>query len=327
MEITTIKNAYVSYFDVLGFTSRFISGDLMHRYENLIAAIEELNDPDVTFFLFSDSIVVISESFKKVRETTRSIYTWGILNDFWLRGAIARGDVTGLDFSKVVNGNRVILPFLGEGYLKAYKLESTLNISGIVLDDIFFDPGNECAALRKQIDYVDYEEYLPKRGYEDKKLLLLPKEGSLGQIVDTMYFEEMLKSHVDDIDKYINTFIFFIETLLRTADDPTIIKFLDNLLRELELHGSHILIPSKVVIIFVAVIEGLIKRFRSGIKGGALKMPREKLEIYVGDILGALKAQGYLPTFVDYVLEYDKKRRATIYKDINSLRANWPGFH
>lgn len=327
MKITTIKNAYVSYFDVLGFTSRFISGDLMHRYENLIEAIEELNDPDVTFFLFSDSIVVISESFKKVRETTRSIYTWGILNDFWLRGGIARGDVTGLDFSKVINENRVILPFLGEGYLKAYKLESTLNISAIVLDDIFFDPGNECAALRKKIDYVDYEEYLPKRGYEDKKLLLLPKEGSLSQIVDTMYFEEMLKSHVDDIDKYINTFIFFIETLLRTADNPTILRFLDNLLRELELHGSHILIPSKVVIIFVAVIEGLIKRFRTGTFNLVPDNPREILETYTGNIIGTLKTQGYLPTFVDYVLEYDKKRHTTVYKDINSLRANWSGFH
>jgi hypothetical protein len=321
-----IENAYVAYFDVLGFTSRFISGELMDRYEKLIAAVESLKEKDITYFLFSDSIVIISASFKKVRETSRSIYTWGILNDFWLRGAIARGSVTGLDFSTFIHENRVILPFLGEGYLKAYKLESTLNISGIALDDVFFDPGRECAALKKETDYVIYEEYLPKRGYEDKKLLLLPKEGSLSQIVDTMYFEEMLKSHVDDIDKYINTFIFFIETFLRTADNPTILKFLDNLLRELELHGSHVLIPSKVVIIFVAVIEGLIKRFRRGAFNLVPDNPQEILETYVGNILGTLKVQGYLPTFVDYVLEYDKKRHTSVYKDINSLRANWSGF-
>ena len=47
----------------------------------------------------------------------------------------------------------------------------------------------------------------------------------------------------------------------------------------------------------------------------------------VGNILGTLKAQGYLPTFVDYVLEYDKKRHTTVYKDINRLRADWSGFH
>lgn len=327
MQELTGENAYVSYFDVLGFTSRFLSGDLRHRYEKLIAAVDELKDKDVTYFLFSDSIVMISKSFARVREATRSIYTWGILNDFWLRGAISHGSLTKLDFSSFVTGNRVVLPFLGEGYLKAYKLESTLNISGIVLDDIFFNPGKECAALRREVDYVEYEEYLPKRGYEDRKLLLLPKEGSLRQIVDTMYFEEMLKSHINDIDKYINTFIFFIETLLKTADHPTVVKFLDNLLKELELHGSHVLIPSKVIIIFVAVIEGLIRRFRSGSFDDIAGNPRERLETYVGNILGALKAQGYLPTFVDYVLEYDKKRHTTVYKDINRLRADWSGFH
>jgi len=327
MNSHTIENAYVAYFDVLGFTSRFISGDLMHRYKNLIDAIEDLQDSDITYFLFSDSITVISRSFTKVRETARSIYTWGILNDFWMRGAIARGTVTGLDFSTYIQNNRIILPFLGEGYLKAYQLESTLNISAIVLDDIFFNPGKECAALRKQVDYVEYEEYLPKRGYEDKKLLLLPKEGSLKQIVDTMYFEEMLKSHVDDIDKYINTFIFFIETFLRTADQSTVVKFLDNLIRELKLHGNQILIPSKVAIIFVAVIEGLIRRFRTGAFHVLQDAPQQKLEIYIGEILGTLKTQGYLPTFVDYVLEYDKKRHTTVYKDINKLRADLSGFH
>ncbi len=324
--VDTVKKAYVAYFDVLGFTSRFLSGDLQNRYERLVEAIDGIKDNDITCFLFSDSIVIISRSFTKVRETSRSVYTWGILNDFWLRGAIAHGGLTEMDFSKFITRNRVVLPFLGEGYLKAYTLESTLNISGIALDDMFFEPGKECAALRRELDYVSYEEYLPKRGYEDQKLLLLPEDGSLRQIVDTMYFEEMLKSHVNDIDKYINTFIFFIETLLKTADHETIVRFLDNLLKQLELHGSHVLIPSKVIIIFVAVIEGLIRRFRSGALGVAGTNPRELLETYVGNILGSLKVQGYLPTFVDYVLEYDKKRHSTVYHDINKLRADWSGF-
>lgn len=326
MEEPVLTNAYVAYFDVLGFTSRFLSGDLKNRYEKLVASIDERRDKNTIYFLFSDSIVVISKSFTRVRETARSIYTWGVLNDFWLRGGIAHGGFTNLDFGTFVTDNRVILPFLGEGYLKAYKLESTLNISGIALDNIFFEPGKECAALKREADYVEYEEYLPKRGYEDRKLLLLPEEGSLRQIVDTMYFEEMLKSHINDIDKYINTFIFFIETLLRTADHDTVVKFLDNLLKELELHGSHVLIPSKVIIIFVAVIEGLIRRFRSGLFDDIAGNPRERLETYVGSIIGTLKAQGYLPTFVDYVLEYDKKRHTTVYKDINRLRADWSAF-
>ncbi|NLT21445.1 MAG: hypothetical protein GXX82_00195, partial [Syntrophorhabdus sp.] len=52
-----------------------------------------------------------------------------------------------------------------------------------------------------------------------------------------------------------------------------------------------------------------------------------RLETYVGNILGTLKTQGYLPTFVDYVLEYDKARHTTVYKDINRLRADWSDFH
>ena len=60
--------------------------------------------------------------------------------------------------------------------------------------------------------------------------------------------------------------------------------------------------------------------------GRAPLVPREILETYVGNILGSLKVQGYLPTFVDYVLEYDKKRHSTVYWDINKLRADWSGF-
>ena len=51
------------------------------------------------------------------------------------------------------------------------------------------------------------------------------------------------------------------------------VRFLNNLLKQLDLHGSHVLIPSKVIIIFVAVIEGLIRRFRSGAFDGAVINP------------------------------------------------------
>jgi hypothetical protein len=75
-----------------------------------------------------------------------------------------------------------------------------------------------------------------------------------------------------------------------------------------------VLIPSKVIIIFVAVIEGLIRTFPLGHLRRHPRKPRERLETYVGNILGTLKTQGYLPTFVDYVLEYDKARHTTVYK-------------
>jgi hypothetical protein len=320
-----MENAYVSYFDVLGFTSRFISGDLMHRYGKLINVITRINDPDVNILLFSDSIVIFSERFEKLKNGTQVLYAWGIIHDFWLRGAITRGNVTGYDTASIIREDKIILPFLGEGYLKAYGLESTLNISGIVIDDTLFSPeGGIGADLTRDVDYVEYEEYLPKRGYEGKKRLLLPREDSVVKIVDTMYFEEMLKSHVEDIDKYINTFCFFIKFLLDSASLGTVKAFLQKLLGNMRLHSQRVLIPSKVVIIFIVLIEGLLNRYRSG-RHNDYSDP-SLLELDISNILRTLKEQGYLPSFIDYLLDFDKKRHTNLYKDINNLRTSWRDF-
>jgi hypothetical protein len=319
------KNAYVSYFDILGFTSRFISGDLMHHYEDLITVVKEIKDTDLSILLFSDSIVIFSEHFGKVKNAAQAFYTWGILQDFWLRGAIAQGNVTKFDLGSFTHERKIILPFLGEGYLKAYKLESTLNISGIVIDDALFSSDE---SVRRQLatdtDYVEYEEYLPKRGYEGKKRLLLPTENSVRQIVDTMYFEEMLKSHIEDIDKYINTFCFFIKFLLDNAVRETVTAFLQKILGTLELQSQWVLIPSKVVIIFVVLVEGLLNRYRSG-KHKDCSDP-SLLELDISNIVRTLKEQGYLPAFIDYLLEYDKRRHTNLYRDINNLRSSRQNF-
>jgi len=320
-----LEDAYVSYFDILGFTSRFISGDLTHHYEDLITVIEEIEDPGLSILLFSDSIVIYSADFGKVKNAVQVFYTWGILQDFWLRGAIAQGNVAKFDIASFAHKDKIILPFLGEGYLKAYKLESTLNISGIVIDDALFpSPGAVSEELTRDLDYIEYEEYLPKRGYEGKKRLLLPTENSVRQIVDTMYFEEMLKSHIEDIDKYINTFCFFIKFLLDNSDRDTVKAFLQRLLGTLELHSKWVLIPSKVVIIFVVLAEGLLNRYRSG-RHQDCSDP-SLLELDISAIVRTLKEQGYLPAFIDYLLEYDKKRHTSLYKDINNLRSNRQNF-
>ena len=320
-----LENAYVSYFDILGFTSRFISGDLTHRYEDLITVIQEIKDPGLNILLFSDSIVIYSADFGKVKGAVQVFYTWGILHDFWLRGAIAQGNVTKFEMGSSADNDKIILPFLGEGYLRAYKLESTLNISGIVIDDALFSSvGGVREKLAQDTDYIEYEEYLPKRGYEGRKRLLLPTENSVRQIIDTMYFEEMLKSHIEDIDKYINTFCFFIKFLLDNSVRDTVTAFLQKLLGTLELHSQWVLIPSKVVIIFVVLVEGLLNRYRSG-KHQDCSDP-SLLELDISNIVRTLKEQGYLPAFIDYLLEYDKKRRTSLYKDINNLRSNQQNF-
>lgn len=312
-----IDNAYVCFFDVLGFTSSFISGKLSKRYDGLIEMTNKLNDQDVTIFLMSDSILCVSSEFQKLLDTSKEFYTWGILKDFWLRGAITRGSVTQYKERVVTEPNRFIIPFLGDGYLRAYTLEVTLNISGVALDSIFFETDESNPGFKRGIDYIEYEEYLPKVGYEGKKKLLLPKADSLRQVVDTMYFAEMLESHVEDIDKYINTFCFYIQHLLERASTENLISFVQKMMKEFEFQAGRILIPTNIVIIFIAMIQGLFNRYRSS--EGMHQCDPGQLKFLVSQIISVLKQQGYLSAFVDTLLSFDKMRQTSLYKEINNL--------
>ncbi len=124
-ENLVIENAFVSYIDVLGFRARFASADFTRKYERLIETISGINDEGLSVFLLSDSIVTVSEDFEKIKRQTRDFYTWGVLNDFWIRGGIARGNVTrykevterNIDFLLPVGNNSRI------NFVRTYKLE------------------------------------------------------------------------------------------------------------------------------------------------------------------------------------------------------------
>ena len=315
-----IKNAYVCYADVLGFTSRFISGDLSSKYEQLIKMVNDIDDPDIIVFLMSDSIVIISMDFEKFRDTVKEFYTWGIFNDFWLRGAITRGDVTRYHEVAATTQNRFILPFLGDGYLRAYAIETTLNMSGIAIDDNFFNSEESNPGFKLGIDYIEYEEYLPKEGYEIKKKLLLPKEHSLRQVLETMYFEEMLGSHAEDVDKYINTLCFFIQQVLEKANTGNLVSFTEKMTDEFELQAKHTLMPTRIATIFIAMIEGLLNRYRSN--DSSHYCNHEQIAMLISKIVSAMKEQGYLSAFVDSLIDFDKKRLTTLYKEINNIRSH-----
>lgn len=320
---TNSENTYISYMDILGFSSRIENDDFKKKYKKLINIIENNKDKEVGLYLLSDSIVILSRKFEKVKKHTQDIYTWSILNDFWLRGAIAKGEIVNINSREVTrkNGN-IILPYLGQAYLTAYNLESKLNLAGIAIDKELF-PDNPDLPLVLNIDYIEYEEYLHKEGNEGERRFLLPCTNYEKQILNSIYFEEMLKSHSTDIDKYINTFSFCIMLLIKNADNLDIYNFLEGLLKQLGLHGRRILIPSKVVIIFIAVIDSLFKRFRSF---NDKYYSASLLELNISTIIHALKKEGYLSTFTNYVLEYDKKRHTSLYKDIYEVRSNLSNF-
>jgi uncharacterized membrane protein len=137
------------------------------------------------------------------------------------------------------------------------------------------------------------------------------------QVVDTMYFAEMLESHFEDVDKYINTFCFYIQHLLERASTENLIAFVEKMMKEFEIQAGRILIPTKIVTIFIAMIQGLFNLYKSS--EGIHRCDPGQLQFLVSQIVSILKQQGYLSAFVDTLLEFDKSRRTSLYKEINNL--------
>lgn len=314
-------NGYISYMDVLGFNNKInaIDVDFKTKYEALITKIgtQFHPDPKATIYVVSDSIIVTSQNFKSVKAYTRMIYEAGMLDDFWLRGAITQGDIETIDATKIVRENKnIIMPYMGDAYITAYNLESKLNMAGIVIDD---DVKSDNPDLPLEIEYVDgfmeYQEYLPKAGNENKKRLLVPSANKDIYIADSLHFGEMLKSHADDIDKYVNTFCFYIKLLLPRTDAANVSNFLSRLIDQLSLHGRHFLIPRKVIIIFIAVVDAMFERYNNSEQNYS----ESSLKANIGTILDVLKAQGCLLTFSEYLLEFDKKRATNLYEKVHTI--------
>jgi len=313
------SETYICYLDILGFRRRFGTEDFKKNYEKLIGEIKKPNDKNNGICLLSDSIIVFSENLENVKKSTREFYTWGIRNDFWIRGAITKGKIEKPNLKDLLYKDKFIFPYLGEGYLNALELESKLNLAGIIIDKTLIE------FFKEDIDYIRFEEYLPKEGHERAKELFLP-DTDYQKLIESMYFEEMLKSHLDDIEKYINTFCFFLFLFLKRGDIGAVHNFLEELLKQLEAHGRRILIPSKVIIIFIALVDGLLKRCRDADTFDRYTSPPPQIELYISTIIDGLKKQGHLSAFTDYLLEYDNKRHTSLYRDIYDIRSNIKNF-
>jgi len=308
-----MKYGYVSYMDILGFTSGIKSNDFETKYKSLIAAIRNFHpDPKATIYLVSDSIIVTSEHLQRVKEYAQMIYTWGMHQDFWIRGAITQGEYEPIDAATIIekNGN-IIMPYLGDAYLRAVKLEEKINMAGIVIDSsVKSDNPDLPLEFEFEDGFKEYREYLIEKNYEGKKRYLLPSTNSDIHITDSLHFQTMLKSHAAAIDKHINTFCFYIKLLLTRTPSENIPIFFERLIDQLSLH-----IPQKVIIIFIAVIEAIIER-RDNPK---MDYSEASLKADINLILDALKTQGYLPKFSDYLLEFDKKRTTNLYGKVHDI--------
>jgi len=88
-------------------------------------------------------------------------------------------------------------------------------------------------------------------------------------------------------------------------------------MKEFEFQAGRILIPTKIVTIFIAMIQGLFNRYRSS--EGIHQCDPGQLTFLVSQIVSVLKQQGYLSAFVDTLLSFDKMRQTSLYKEINNL--------
>lgn len=309
---------YISYMDILAFTSRINSDVFSGKYEKLINYIGDQfsSDSKGTIYIVSDSIIVTSQELRAVINYSRIFYTWGMQNDFWIKGAIAQGDMKIIDPVTVVRENRnIIMPYMGDAYLTAYNLESKLNIAGIIIDEQV-SSDNPDMPLLEDDDYINYQEYLPKEGNESKKKVLLPTDiNEELYIAESLHFRKTFGNHSEDIDKYVNTFCFYIKLLIMRSDIRNVYIFLDHLIEEVSTYSDCLIIPQKLLILFVAVFDGIFSRDANSREGD----DNQQLKPYILKLLGALKTYGYLSTFLDYILEYDKKRKTTLYKNIHEI--------
>lgn len=310
-------NGYISYMDILAFTSKIKDADFENRYKTLTNYIGNHfhRDKNVAIFVVSDSILVISTELRGVKEYARMIYTWSMRYDFWIRGAIAQGQIEIIDPGTIVRENRnIILPYLGDAYLAAYNLENKMNMAGIVIDDNVQSDNPDMPLLENE-DFVEYQEYLPKEGNESKKRIVLPSPNEEIDLVKNLHFRRMLGSHAADLDKYVNTFCFYVRLLTTRSDIRNVADFLDRLLEELNVYSRHLVIPPKVVILFVSVIEGLLYRNDNPKEGD----DRQSLKLYIPGVVETLKKHGHLSVFRDYLIEYDRKRDTALCKYIHDI--------
>lgn len=314
-------NGYISYMDILAFTSKIRYPTFKNKYKNLTKYIGNQFHMDknttaaTIIYVVSDSILAVSPELRGVKEYARMIYTWGMRNDFWIRGAIAQGEIEMTDRTRIVGENKnIVMPYMGDAYLAAYNLESKLNMAGIVIDDNVQSDNPDLPLLEDE-DFVQYQEYLPKEGNECKKRIVLPCPNEEIDLAKSLHFRLMMGSHAVDLDKYVNTFCFYVRLLMTRSDIRNVAVFLDRLLEELNEYSRHLLIPPKVVILFVSVIDGLLYRKDN---------PREdddkqSLEPYIPRVVETLKKHGHLPAFGDYLIEYDRQRDTALYKYIHDI--------
>ena len=209
------ESKFLCYLDILGFKNRITEDGFKRCYEHIIKDVIEPHDYRDKVYLISDSIIVISDDFGELVANSFSIYSIALAEGLFLRGAVTKGQINKLP-SVQETGNKVIIPYLGETYLNAYKLEQSINCAAICIDQGAYDELDE-----KQDLIFRYEELFPKDGKKREKLFLISdmNNWSVPQtiLLNISQQIECLSKH--DVLKFIDTFCLYYKVMTEKHKD------------------------------------------------------------------------------------------------------------
>lgn len=228
------ESKFLCYLDILGFKNRITEDGFKRCYESIINEVIEPYNYTDKVYLISDSIVVISEDFGELVDNSFSIYSIALGQGLFLRGAVTKGQINKLPIVQET-GNKIVIPYLGEAFLNAYKLEQNINCAAICIDQGTYD---ELQGEEKDLIFR-YKELFPKDDKKREKLFLISdmKNWSVPQTILLKISEQIAHPSKHDLLKFIDTFCLYYRVMTEKHNDTknleTYHKWWINILKKL----------------------------------------------------------------------------------------------
>jgi hypothetical protein len=215
----TTDTKYLCYLDILGFKNRIAEEQFRKAYDYIIKEVIEPYDYSDKVYLISDSIVLLSDNFTEIVDNSFSIYSIALNQKILLRGAITRGKVNS-PAPVEERGNKVVIPFLGEAYLKAYTLEQNMNCAGICIDN---EAWKNIKDEEKDL-FFSYTELFPKDGNRGEMLFLVSDMKGNWAVPQTILLniaEQIPDLNPENLTKLIDTFCLYYRVMTEKHNDAS----------------------------------------------------------------------------------------------------------
>jgi hypothetical protein len=206
---------FLCYLDILGFKNRIPEDRFRKCYESIIDKVQaKIFGGNI--YCISDSIILVSVDFRTLVDQIFAIYSTALNEGMFLRGAITRGNINELG-SVQASGSIVVIPYLGEAYLKAHNLEQNINCAAICIDIATY---NELKNEEKELIF-SYKELFPKGDISEEKLFLISdmNNWSVPQTILCKISQQIndLSSH--DLLKFLDTFCLYYKVMNEKYQD------------------------------------------------------------------------------------------------------------